>query len=58
MNQNREDTRPDPDALLTRAEAEEPQRRVGRLKIFFGASPGGQNGFPSGELSGLSGVGR
>jgi two-component system sensor histidine kinase KdpD len=32
--------RPDPDALLARLEAEEIQARRGRLKIFFGASPG------------------
>src|SRR5512139_1888652 len=32
--------RPDPDALLRRVSAEEEKRRKGRLKIFFGASPG------------------
>jgi two-component system sensor histidine kinase KdpD len=32
------DERPDPDALLRRLAAAEPQR--GRLKVFFGASPG------------------
>ncbi len=32
--------RPDPDALLRRVSAEEERRRRGRLKIFFGASPG------------------
>jgi two-component system sensor histidine kinase KdpD len=31
--------RPDPDALLRRLAAQEPQAR-GRLKVFFGASPG------------------
>jgi two-component system sensor histidine kinase KdpD len=34
------DRRPDPDALLARVEAEEARERRGRLKIFFGASPG------------------
>ncbi len=33
-------TRPDPDALLARVQAEEAGRREGRLKIFFGAAPG------------------
>jgi two-component system sensor histidine kinase KdpD len=33
-------TRPDPDALLARARAEEPGPMRARLKIFFGASPG------------------
>ncbi|MEC5397738.1 two-component system sensor histidine kinase KdpD [Uliginosibacterium sp. H1] len=33
-------TRPDPDALLARLDAEAAQARRGRLKIFFGASPG------------------
>jgi len=32
--------RPDPDALLRRVEGEEARRRRGRLKVFFGASPG------------------
>ena len=32
--------RPDPDALLARLEAEEVRALRGRLKIFFGASPG------------------
>ena len=32
--------RPDPDALLRRVAAEESRLRRGRLKIFFGASPG------------------
>ena len=32
--------RPDPDALLKRVQAEEAQQQEGRLKIFFGASPG------------------
>jgi two-component system sensor histidine kinase KdpD len=32
--------RPDPDELLARAQAEEAAQRRGRLKIFFGASPG------------------
>ena len=32
--------RPDPDALLARVTAEEAKARRGRLKIFFGASPG------------------
>ena len=32
--------RPDPDALLARLEAESAQRHRGKLKIFFGASPG------------------
>jgi two-component system sensor histidine kinase KdpD len=32
--------RPDPDALLRRVVAEESRLRRGRLKIFFGASPG------------------
>jgi two-component system sensor histidine kinase KdpD len=33
------DERPDPDALLRRLAADEPRAR-GRLKVFFGASPG------------------
>lgn len=32
--------RPDPDTLLAQLEAEEAQARRGRLKVFFGASPG------------------
>lgn len=32
--------RPDPDALLARVRAEEPERRRGRLKVFFGATAG------------------
>ena len=32
--------RPDPDALLAQLEAEAKQARRGKLKIFFGASPG------------------
>src|SRR5256712_9103557 len=32
--------RPDPDALLRRVAGEETKRRRGRLKVFFGASPG------------------
>lgn len=32
--------RPDPDALLRRVQAEEPQARQGRLKVFFGMAPG------------------
>lgn len=32
--------RPDPDVLLQRVQAEEKRARRGRLKIFFGASPG------------------
>jgi two-component system sensor histidine kinase KdpD len=34
------ETRPDPDALLRRVQAEEKRRGRGRLKVFFGASPG------------------
>jgi two-component system sensor histidine kinase KdpD len=34
------DGRPDPDALLDRVRAEEAQVARGRLKVFFGASPG------------------
>ncbi|TWT45370.1 Sensor protein KdpD [Phycisphaerae bacterium RAS1] len=34
------DQRPDPDALLARVEAEQPQPHRGRLKIFFGMSAG------------------
>lgn len=32
--------RPDPDALLARVQAEEGERRRGRLKVFFGATAG------------------
>ena len=35
-----EPTRPDPDALLAKLEAEEVRAARGKLKIFFGASPG------------------
>jgi two-component system sensor histidine kinase KdpD len=35
-----EDGRPDPDALLGRVLSEESARTRGRLKVFFGASPG------------------
>ncbi|HWC73529.1 MAG TPA: sensor histidine kinase KdpD [Gemmatimonadales bacterium] len=35
-----EPRRPDPDALLARVTEEEAKARRGRLKIFFGASPG------------------
>jgi two-component system sensor histidine kinase KdpD len=34
------DQRPDPDALLTRVQAEETQQTHGKLKIFFGATAG------------------
>src|SRR5438445_2371158 len=34
------DPRPDPDALLTRVQAEEAQQACGTLKIFFGATAG------------------
>ncbi|TXH72518.1 two-component system sensor histidine kinase KdpD [Thiobacillus sp.] len=34
------DTRPDPDALLARFEADTERARKGRLKVFFGACPG------------------
>lgn len=34
------DTRPDPDALLAQAQAEEARRKRGRLKIFIGAAAG------------------
>lgn len=37
---NNEVQRPDPDALLARLEAESAQQQRGKLKIFFGASPG------------------
>ncbi len=35
-----DDHRPDPDALLAATETQEAQARRGKLKIFFGASPG------------------
>jgi two-component system sensor histidine kinase KdpD len=35
-----DDTRPDPDTLLRRAQREEGQVQRGRLKVFFGAAPG------------------
>ncbi len=35
-----EDGRPDPDQLLERVKSEEARSRRGRLKVFFGASPG------------------
>ncbi|MGH7253183.1 MAG: two-component system sensor histidine kinase KdbD, partial [Nitrospiraceae bacterium] len=34
------DTRPDPDALLRRVQAEEAQQARGKLKVFFGATAG------------------
>ena len=34
------DTRPNPDELLARVQAEEARSRRGKLKIFFGAAPG------------------
>jgi two-component system sensor histidine kinase KdpD len=34
------DKRPDPDALLSRVKAAEQKRTRGKLKVFFGASPG------------------
>jgi two-component system, OmpR family, sensor histidine kinase KdpD len=34
------DKRPDPDALLSRVQAEEKKESRGKLKVFFGASPG------------------
>src|SRR5215472_7953543 len=34
------DRRPDPESLLARARAEERRAARGRLKVFFGASPG------------------
>ena len=36
----RDDDRPDPDALLAQVKAEEARANRGRLKIYFGASPG------------------
>lgn len=35
-----QDRRPDPDALLAATQAQEAEARRGKLKIFFGASPG------------------
>jgi two-component system sensor histidine kinase KdpD len=35
-----EDRRPDPDALLAATQAQEAEARRGKLRIFFGASPG------------------
>ena len=40
MSDARRDERPDPDALLARIEGERARAQRGRLKIFFGASPG------------------
>jgi two-component system sensor histidine kinase KdpD len=40
MPADRRDERPDPDALLARIEVERVRAERGRLKIFFGASPG------------------
>jgi two-component system sensor histidine kinase KdpD len=40
MAANDNDTRPNPDALLAKLEAEEVRAARGKLKIFFGASPG------------------
>ncbi len=40
MAANDKDTRPDPDALLAKLAAEEVRAARGKLKIFFGASPG------------------
>ena len=40
LNEDRGDGRPDPDALLARIEEENARAAHGRLKIFFGASPG------------------
>ena len=34
------ETRPDPDALLRRVQRDEAEAKRGRLKVFFGASPG------------------
>src|SRR5215813_13414501 len=34
------DSRPNPDELLARVQAEEAKSQRGRLKIFFGAAPG------------------
>src|SRR5258708_8633833 len=35
------DARPDPDSLATKVKAEEAKQARGKLKIFFGAAPGG-----------------
>jgi two-component system, OmpR family, sensor histidine kinase KdpD len=35
-----DERRPDPDALLRRVKAEEERRTRGRLRIYFGYSPG------------------
>ncbi len=40
MSDPREIPRPDPDALLRRAQAEDDRRERGRLKLFIGAAPG------------------
>ncbi len=40
MAANDSETRPDPDALLARIEADAERARKGKLKIFFGACPG------------------
>jgi two-component system sensor histidine kinase KdpD len=40
MPANDQDSRPDPDALLARIEADSERARQGKLKIFFGACPG------------------
>lgn len=40
MSDNDQDTRPDPDALLARIEAEAERARKGKLRVFFGACPG------------------
>src|SRR5689334_2016043 len=40
MTEGRGDDRPDPDALLVRIEEHDARAARGRLKIFFGASPG------------------
>ena len=40
MNGKPDDTRPDPDELLSRIKEEEVRARRGKLKIFFGASAG------------------
>jgi len=40
MTEGRDDDRPDPDALLVRIEEDKARAARGRLKIFFGASPG------------------
>src|SRR6478672_3766249 len=40
MTGDRLDERPDPDALLARIDEERAREQRGRLKVFFGASPG------------------